>query len=126
MKRIIFVLIVSLLTGCADTYLIATNFQDSLHQGMKKEEFINAWQSKNRKMIGATPTSSRTFSHNNDRWEVLIYSVYEYGSVRAGSPKVDHKEYVAFKNGLLEEWGSGTLPLSLQADPTVIHVESGQ
>jgi len=88
---------------------------------------MEAWQSKNKDIIGgAAPTSSRSFTTGNDNWEILIYSVYEYASVKAGNPRVDHKEYVAFKNGLLEEWGMGTLPLSLKADPTVIHLETAK
>jgi hypothetical protein len=126
MFRIIPFLAIFILAGCATQFLVATNFHDHLQTGMTKAEFIDAWQSKNPNIIGATPTSSRRFTHDGENWEILIYSVYEYGSIRAGRPSVDHKEYVAFRNGILEEWGVGTLPLSLQGSPTVIHVESGR
>ncbi len=114
-----------MLCACAH-YMVATNFHQ-LHEGMTKQQFMETWQSKNKNVVGGdAPTSSRNFSTGSDNWDILIYSVYEYASVKAGSPRVDHKEYVAFKNGILEEWGVGTLPLSLKNDPAVIHVEASQ
>jgi hypothetical protein len=32
----------------------------------------------------------------------------------------DHQEYVAIKNGLVEEWGTGTLPITLRQNPSQI------
>lgn len=127
MLRKISVLIVTLILGACTHYLIATNFHDHLHKGMTKQQFMEAWQNKNKNIVGGSaPTSSRNFTSDKDNWEILIYSVYEYSSVKAGNPQIDHKEYVAFKNGLLEEWGPGTIPLSLKTDPAVIHLESGK
>jgi len=127
MLRKISVLLVALILGACTQYMIATNFHDHLHKGMTKQQFIEAWQSKNKSVVGGSaPTAARNFTSGKDNWEILIYSVYEYSSVESGSPRVDHKEYVGFKNGFLEEWGVGTIPLSLKADPAIIHLETGK
>ena len=113
--------------ACNAQYMITTNLHDHLRKGMTKQQFMEAWQRKNKDLIaGSAPTASRNFTTRNDNWEILIYSVYEYASVRAGRAIVDHKEYVAFRNGFLEEWGAGTLQLSLENDPAVIHLESAK
>lgn len=127
LSRTVAFLIAALLLSACTHYMIATNFHDKLHKGMTKQQFVEAWQSKNKSIVGgASPTAARNFTSNGDNWEVLIYSVYEYSSVKSGNPKVDHKEYVAFKNGHLEEWGIGTIPLSIKTDPAVIHLETGK
>ena len=127
MSKKALVLIGTVMLSACTQYMTATNFHSSLNKGITKQQFMDAWQSKNKEVIGGDmPASSRSFTTGNDNWEILIYNVYEYASVKAGYPKVDHKEYVAFKNGLLEEWGIGTLPLSLKNDPEVIHLETGQ
>lgn len=126
LKRILALFGALLISACTH-YMVATNFHDQLHKGMTKQDFMDTWQSKNKNIVGgAAPTSSRNFTTGKDNWEILIYTVYEYASVKAGYPSVDHKEYVAFKNGLLEEWGVGTLPVSLKNDPAVIHLETGK
>ena len=128
MLRKISVLIAILILGaCTQHYMIATNFHDHLRKGMTKQQFMEVWQNKNKNIVGGgCPTSSRNFTIGKDNWEILIYSVYEYSSVMHGNPRIDHHEYVAFKNGFLVEWGPGTIPLSLKTDPSVIHLESGQ
>jgi hypothetical protein len=121
------VMLVVLLSGCSSTYYLVNTNYSSLYKGMTKEQFIVSWVQPTLKQVkGNLQGSSRQFTIGNDQWEVLIYSVYEFGSVRNGNPQVDHKEYIAFRNGRLEEWGLGTLPMSLQGNPNVIHVESGR
>ena len=94
---------------------------------MTKEQFFASWEQPSRKALrGNMQVSSRNFLIKNDQWEILIYNVYEHGSVVSNYPRVDHKEYVAFRNNRLEEWGVGTLPISLKGNPEVIHVESGR
>lgn len=123
LRKLSVLILVVFLYGCTH-YMIATNFHDKLQKGMTKQQFIEAWQSKNKNIIGGSaPTAARNFTSGKVNWEILIYSVYEHSSVVSGNPKVDHKEYVAFRNGLLEEWGVGTIPLSLSSDPAVVHIE---
>jgi hypothetical protein len=124
MKKILILIASLILSACAQ-YLLATNF-DKLHKGMTKQEFIDTWQNKNKKIIGGgTPTSSSKYTKGKDGWEILIYSVYKRASAEYGLAVVDHKEYVAFKNGLLEEWGVGTIPHSLKDDSSEIHFKPG-
>jgi hypothetical protein len=107
--------------------MIATNFHQVLTKDMTKEQFNISWEQPTIKILkGNLQVSSRRFTVGEDQWEILIYNVYEYGSVKANRPRIDHKEYVAFRNGLLEEWGVGTLPVALQGKPEIIHVEPGR
>ena len=126
-KNIVIAILTVLLASCATQYMISTNFHQSLAKGMTKEQFDASWvQPTNKNLKGNMQVSSRRFTVGDDQWEILIYNVYEYASVRANHPKVDHKEYVAFRNGFLEEWGMGTLPVVLQGKPEIIHIESGR
>jgi len=121
--RVCALLLLLCLAGCAH-YLITTNFH-TLSRGMTKQQFLNGWQANTNSqvIIGGSPASSRTFSLGDDLWEVWIYNVYNYNSVRADAPYVDHQEHVAFKNGLLEEWGLGTLPITISENPNRIEVD---
>ncbi len=121
------VIITMILASCSTQYMLATNFHETLRKGMTKNQFNKAWSQPTRQVLnGNLQVSSRNFELNGDQWEILIYNVYEYGSVKSNYPRVDHKEYAAFRNGLLEEWGVGTIPMTLQGNPEVIHVESGK
>jgi hypothetical protein len=108
-----------LLAGC-QTYLVSTNFYQ-LERGITKQQFLAGWQSKTdaKHIIGGRPVSSQSFRVGQDVWEVWIYSVY---STAGGAIHVDHQEYLAFKNNRLEEWGLGTLPLTLRDNPNRVDV----
>jgi len=125
LHSVLAVSLAALLVACTH-YMTATNFHSSLKKGMSREAFMAAWQEKSAAIVGGSPSSSRAFTLDGDAWEVLIYSVYEPASVSAGYPRVGHREFVAFKNGRLEEWGVGTLPLSLKTNPTVVNFESAR
>ncbi len=109
------------LSGCAH-YMVATNFH-TLQRGMTKQQFLNGWQANSENFIGGTPSSSRGFRLGDDLWEVWIYNVYNLSSVKGDVPYVDHQEHIAFKNGLLEEWGPGTLPITIRENPNKIEVD---
>jgi hypothetical protein len=53
-------------------------------------------------------------------WDVWVYNVYRIDP--NGNGVVDHQEFVAFKNDRLEEWGIGTLPLTLRDNPNRVDV----
>jgi serine protease Do len=82
---------------------------------MSKEAFINGWQKNSNELdiIGTNPVMSKSLDVEGDKWEIWIYEVYNEVSVNAGFPRVDHYEFVAFKNEYLEEWGVGTMPLTI-------------
>ena len=126
-NRITVLVATLLLASCATTqYMVNTNFHAHLEKGMTKQEFLDGWYGETIKILGGNVNlSSRYFTIGNDDWEVWIFGVYEHSSVRRGAARIDHKEYVAFKNGKIEEWGVGSLPVSLKGDPSLIHVESG-
>jgi hypothetical protein len=78
---------------------------------------------------------SSTYRKGDDVWDVWVYVVSEtIGSSAVSTPPAvdppatlsyaDHEEYVAFKNGRLEEWGRGTLPRVLKNDPHRVAVQS--
>ncbi len=105
-----------LIAGC-QTYMTATNFY-GLQRGITKQQFLDSWQRTTDAMhlVNGRPASSQTFRIGADVWEVWIYNV-----CRADTT-VDHQEYLAFKNNLLEEWGLGTLPLTLRDNPNRVDV----
>lgn len=113
---VILLLLIISVYGCTQ-YVIRTNFH-TLTKGMSKEAFINGWQAKTSKTgaIGSNPVMSKSIEVEGDNWEIWIYEVYNEVSVNAGYPRTDHYEFVAFKNGYLEEWGIGTMPSSLSQD----------
>ncbi len=120
------IVITIFLASCAQ-YMVATNFHEALNEGMTKDQFNKTWLQPMREALsGNLQVSSRSFVLGDDQWEILIFNIYEYGSVKSGYPRVDHKEYAAFRNDLLKEWGVGTIPMSLQGNPEVIHIESGK
>jgi hypothetical protein len=96
-----------------------------LQRGITKAQFVNSWQAQTQTKIavGGTPSASRMFRLGTDVWEVWVYDIYNPQSVRSGLPFVDHQEHVAFKNGLLEEWGIGSLPITLQENPNKIGID---
>lgn len=121
-RVLVFFLTICTLTGCAtQNYMIATNFH-TLNRGMPKQAFVMTWQNQSSGLIGGTPSTSRSFRLGSDIWDVFIYDVYNPQSIRNGYPYVDHQEHVAFKNNRLEEWGPGTLPITLQENPNKVEV----
>jgi hypothetical protein len=109
-------------SGCTQ-YMIGTNFH-MLQRGMTKAEFMHAWGEPAQKKfgVGGNPAASRTFRVGADIWEVWVYNIYNANSIINDNPFVDHREHVAFKNGLLEEWGPGTIPITLRENPNRIDV----
>jgi hypothetical protein len=120
----------------------------TLRQGITPEQFegpdgrTHSWLGPSRQ---PQPQSTQKFKVGDDVWEVWVYgfeSEYEntggswaseslenamndlHGSLTSSS----HQEYVAFRNGLIEEWGWGSLPRALKDSPIVSqgsHVEGG-
>ena len=113
---IIFLLFIISILGCTQ-YMIRTNFH-TLNKGMSKEAFLNGWQTNSNALgiVGSNPVMSKSLEVEGDKWEIWIYEVYNEVSVRAGYPRTDHYEFVAFKNDYLEEWGIGDMPSSLSQE----------
>jgi len=123
MKKTLFILGLALfMQACAPTfYRTSTDFY-LLQRGMTKQQFIdwqvNFFNPKNGKPVkGGKPAYSKTFKHGNDLWEVWIFNVYDCTSYPSLGCVVDHVEHVAFKNGSLEEWGTGELPITIRQNP---------
>jgi hypothetical protein len=110
-----------LMQACSPTmYIVNTNFY-ALNRGMTKQQFIT-WKGMNgqgdkKPAVGTFPTSSKTFKHGSDVWEVWVFNVYDCKSYPSLGCVVDHVEHVAFKNGILEEWGTGELPITIRQNP---------
>jgi hypothetical protein len=117
--RLAVVLIALTATACVQ-YLTSTNFY-GLQRGITKQQFLDSWQRKTDEMhaVGGRPATSQAFRLGDDVWEVWIYNVYR---IVPDGAVPDHQEYVAFKNDRLEEWGIGTLPLTLRDNPNRIDV----
>lgn len=121
MKKIALIFsLVLFIQACSPTrYTVRTQFY-LLNRGMSKQAFMT-WQGMNKQTrekpaVGTYPISSKTFKHGNDLWEVWVFQVYDCSNSYLGCLK-DHKEHVAFKNGYLEEWGTGTLPITIRQNP---------
>ena len=101
-------------TSCA-SYRVATSFH-LLNRGMTKQEFVNwAGLNNDKNYVGKQPVSSKSFRHGPDVWEVWVFEVYKF--YESGGAFVDRCEHVAFKNGRLEEWGTGELPITIRQNP---------
>lgn len=122
MPRIITILLSALLlTACSPQYLVATNFNDSVYTGMTRTEFNVQWHRPALEGLrGNLEYNTEKFLIDGDNWEVITYSVYDINTVDSDSPKVSHSEYVAFRNGILEEAGKGEMPTYL-AKKQAIH-----
>lgn len=123
MKRTTFILGLALLMqACSPTfYRTSTDFY-LLQRGMTKQQFIdwqvNYFNPKNGKPVkGGKPAYSKTFKHGNDIWEVWIFEVYDCTSYPSLGCVFDHKEHIAFKNEIVEEWGTGELPITIKQNP---------
>lgn len=125
MKKLLLILSIAIfITSCATYYLVNTNFY-TLQRGMTKQSFISWMEStqkapNGRTVTGGTPANTKSFKYGSDVWEVWVFNVYSinhnaYGMAAGAS--YDHQEYVAFKNGLLEEWGTGSLPITIRQNP---------
>ena len=128
MKKLLLMLSITILmSSCVTYYRFATNFY-ALRRGMTKEQFISWIQpsfvgQNGKPAVGGRPSETKTFKYGQDVWEVWVFDVYtpirnSFGSVAAYI--FDHKEYVAFKNGVVEEWGTGTLPITIRQNPNQI------
>lgn len=119
MRNILSILLLSIIFySCKPTqYVVNSNFY-KLNRGLTKEQFINIrgmYGDRKLKPIGTFPETAKTFKHGNDIWEVWVFQIYNCQSLN-GCYK-DHLEYVAFKNNLLEEWGTGELPITIRQNP---------
>jgi hypothetical protein len=130
MKKLLFLfLIVFLFTSCMTYYRIATNFY-VLQRGMTRGQFVNLIElsfndPSGKPVIGGRPSSTKTFKYGDNVWEVWVFDVYtpvrnSFGKMVTGM--FDHNEYVALKNGIVEEWGTGTLPITIRQNPTQIQL----
>jgi len=122
MKKVaLFFSLVLIIQACSPTqYIVRTNFY-GLNRGMTKQAFMT-WKGMNKQTsekpaVGTYPISSKTFKHGNDLWEVWVFQVYDCTSYPSLGCVKDHVEHVAFKNGYLEEWGTGTLPITIRQNP---------
>jgi len=121
-------------TGCS-TFFMELNACNcfTVRQGVTPEQFegpdsrTHSWLGPSRK---PQPQSTQKFRVGDDVWEVWVYGFEsEYQStggdwaseasghgngVGGSSMAVSHQEYVAFRNGLLDDWGRGTLPSALK------------
>lgn len=110
-KIFILVIFAMLFLASCTSYRTATSFH-LLNRGMSKQQFVEwAGLNNSKKYVGKQPVSSKSFRHGNDVWEVWVFEVYKFYGDRA---IVDHREHVAFKNGRLEEWGTGELPITIR------------
>ncbi|MCX6300959.1 MAG: hypothetical protein NTW82_02135 [Bacteroidia bacterium] len=126
MKKLLLIFSVTLLlSSCVTYYRVATDFYN-LRRGMTKQQFISWVQpsfigENGKPMVGGRPSTTKTFKYGQDVWEVWVFDVYtpvmnNFGGVAACV--FDHQEYVAFKNDLVEEWGTGSLPITIRQNPT--------
>jgi hypothetical protein len=109
-KYIILICIISILlliTGCT-SYRVSTGFYN-LTRGMTKQQFIE-WSGLyiGKNYVGKHPVTTRNFKIGDDVWEVWIFNVYRCPA----DCWWDHNEFVAFKNGRLDEWGVGDMPIA--------------
>jgi len=113
-KSFIYPLIVALLFfGCeGQKYVVNSNFYQ-LQAGMTEQEFLQ-WIQPNYVAQNGRPSSAKLFSFKGDKWKVYVFDLYRLDGTYAYR---DHQEYVAFKNGRLEEYGTGELPLTLRQNP---------
>jgi hypothetical protein len=80
------------------------------------------------------PESIQKFHLGDDIWEVWVYRLssemeifqggwgFEAGPSASGGPHLSdesHQEFVAFRNGLLEDWGRGSLPGALKRNRAI-------
>lgn len=123
-------------TGCSTSFFMELNACNcfTLRQGVTPEQFeggdgrTHSWLGPSRQ---PQPQSTQKFRVGDDVWEVWVYgfeSEYQttggdwaseasgnYMNNMSGSwTTSSHQEYVAFRNGLLEAWGKGSLPRALK------------
>ena len=121
MRNYVILLTFMLLVGCSQYYRVATNFY-CLQHGMSKQQVINWLSSQDtwsQNVKGGYPEHTKNFRHGSDLWEVWVFQVYRIdGDAWSGQyGRSSHKEYIAFINGQLEEWGKGELPLTIRQNP---------
>ena len=108
MRNLVLILSVALImASCTGPkYVTQTHFY-TLEKGITEKQFVSH-------LGGYVPTSTKMFSHGGYDWKVYVFAVHNVGYISA---TIDHYEYVAFKNGLMEEYGTGTLPIALRQNP---------
>ena len=120
-----------IVTGCSTSLFMGLNGCNcfTLRRGVTPEQFLGTAPRQ------PQPQSSQKFQLGGDVWEVWVYDfdskqlmiteddwaseARENVERTVGVPSVTvteshHQEYVAFRNGLLEAWGRGSLPGSLK------------
>jgi hypothetical protein len=143
MKRFIMMLGAALaamiVTGCSTSLLMQLNACNCfvLRRGVTPEQF-RAAETKARSWFGPRakpqPESIQKFHLGDDLWEVWVYrfssamEIYQGGwgfeanPSGGGGPYLSdesHQEFVAFRNGLLEDWGRGSLPAALKRNGAI-------
>jgi hypothetical protein len=122
MKKIIIIIIIAFfMQSCSSTYYVTNSSFYNLNRGMSKQEF-RTWKGMNntgkkKPSVGTYPFSSKTFKHGENIWEVWVFQIYDCKSYPSLGCVKDHVEHVAFKNRKLEEWGTGTLPITIRQNP---------
>jgi hypothetical protein len=124
MKKIVLVILtLILLSSCSSTYYRTSTDFYKLNRSMSKQQFIT-WQvnylnpKDGNYAKGGRPVHTKMFKHENDVWEVWVYEVYAFdGGLFEDLPRLNHYEHIAFKNDLVEEWGTGELPLTIKQNP---------
>ena len=139
MSRFIIILTIAVaglsVTGCSTSFLMQLNTCRCfvLQRGVTPQQFV---AHKSLSWFGPRtqprPKTSETYRLGDDQWEVWVYDFSsEIIIVGAGgasqNPQAyttgggtgyeEHNEYVAFRNGRLEEWGRGELPKALRRRP---------
>lgn len=115
MKKIIAICAIAILimTACEGTkYLVSSNFYQ-LERGMTEKAFLE-WIKPNYVAANGHPSSTKLFTYGSDTWKVYTFDIYKISGTMG---YFDHREYVAFKNGRLEEYGTGDLPITIRQNP---------
>jgi hypothetical protein len=124
-----------IVTGCSTSFFMELNACNcfTLRPGVTPEQFEGP-DSRTHSWLGPRykpqPQSTQKFQVGDDVWEVWVYgfeSEYQttggdWASEAPGHASdmggfgttSSHQEYVAFRNGLLEAWGYGTIPRALK------------
>jgi hypothetical protein len=109
----IIMLVIWLLSSCTGPkYLISSNFY-KLDKGMTEKAYLE-WSKPNDIAINGRPANVKLFSYNGSSYKVYVYEIYQINGTYAG---FDHFELVSFKDGLLDEYGVGQIPLTLRQNP---------
>ncbi|HXH41566.1 MAG TPA: hypothetical protein VNN08_23260 [Thermoanaerobaculia bacterium] len=130
------ILVGSIVTGCSTSLFMELNACNcfTLRRGITPDQFEGP-DSRTHSWLGPRykpqPQSTQKSQVGDDVWQVRVYS-FESAYQRTGgswasesgenamndmsghSTGSSHQEYVAFRNGLLDSWGFGTIPRALK------------